>query len=398
MKQNRFVLTFFLLSLLLLTSACQPAATPPPQPTVSPLTGTLSELQGKVDGKKSGEAQFAPVVNGTILNVSDQVQTGEDGRVRIDLSSGTIIRVVPSSLFTLVSNEETSDGLASKSKLDLGRIFVVLKGGSMDVETPSGVASVRGSYVMVFVDPQSLDTLITCLEGECSADNAAGSADFTDGQKTVLFHGGSTAPEVENMTEQDYEDWRDNNQELDTFIASIQENNEEPPTAPPELVTVVPPTATPAGSAVCLTIIQPEDDASLSFNGAVNFQWEPRAGASQYTVTFHYPGGQTQAFTTSDTQLTRYMDTLTDGGSYQWDIAALDGSGSMICATPGSSFSKPSSHPQDIAPPSQEPEEPPLECEEGQWEDATAPCYCDPTTTVNPSYCGQPPAFSYATQ
>ncbi len=101
---------------------------------------------------------------------------------RIDLSSGTILRLAPASLFTLVSNEEVEGGLATKLKLELGRIYIILSGGSVDVETPSGVASVLGSYMMVEIDPFTQDVTITCLEGDCSA----GGIDFSDGQKVTL--------------------------------------------------------------------------------------------------------------------------------------------------------------------------------------------------------------------
>jgi hypothetical protein len=73
----------------------------------------------------------------------------DDGRVRLDLSSGTIIRVAPSSLFTLTSNNEGDGGLLTKIKMEVGKIFIILNGGRADVETPSGVASVRGSYMKV---------------------------------------------------------------------------------------------------------------------------------------------------------------------------------------------------------------------------------------------------------
>lgn len=389
MKPNTPVLTFILMALLLLASACQPAE--PTAAPASPLTGTLSELQGKVDGKKNSQEQFQPITAGTILAVSDQVQTGEDGHVRIDLSSGTIVRLVPSTLFTLASNEETTGGLATKLKLEIGRIFIILKGGSMEVETPSGVASVLGSYMMVSVDPQTLDVFVTCLEGNCHAGNPAGAVDFTGGQKTVLFHSNPNAPKVEDMSEQDFQDWLDENPGTENLVQTTQAQNQKPTPQPtPTLVTIVPATEVPSASVVCLNIIQPPNDAALPFNGPVTFQWEAQAGATQYTVTFHSPNGQSQPFNTSATELTRFMDTLLDGGAYQWDVTALDGSGSAICTTQ-SSFTKPSSHVEDVAPPEKEPGNAPR-CTpaDAQWNDPNARCYCDPNSNENgslPGYC-----------
>jgi hypothetical protein len=152
------------------------------------------------------------------VQVNGQVQTGDDGRVRLDLSSGTIIRAAPSTLFTLIANDEMEGGLATRIKMEIGKIFIILNGGSADVETPSGVASVRGSYMKVEVDPETLDIYVTCLEGDCSATNPAGTVNFTDGQKVVLFHrdpvtGNWTAPNVEPMTPEEFQEWLDNNPE-----------------------------------------------------------------------------------------------------------------------------------------------------------------------------------------
>src|SRR5688572_24951814 len=146
MKKKIFILFITFVMILALTG-CQPEA------TSSQLSAALSELTGLVELKQAGQEGFTPASAETTLEVDGQVQTGDDGRVRLDLSSGTIIRVAPSSFFTLTSNEETDGGLVTKIKLELGKIFIILNGGQADVETPSGVASVRGSYMKVEVDP-----------------------------------------------------------------------------------------------------------------------------------------------------------------------------------------------------------------------------------------------------
>ncbi|HRQ24769.1 MAG TPA: FecR domain-containing protein, partial [Anaerolineales bacterium] len=206
------VLLFILILAILGVSGCQQEA------GISTLSAALSELSGTVDTKLAGQEDFIPASADTILDVNGQVQTGNDGRVRLDLSSGTIIRVGPSSFFTLTANDEVEGGLATRIRLEVGKIFIILNGGSADVETPSGVASVRGSYMKVEVDPVTFDIYITCLEGDCSASNPAGTVNFTNGEKVILFHrdpvtGNWTAPNVEPMTPEEFQEWLDNNPE-----------------------------------------------------------------------------------------------------------------------------------------------------------------------------------------
>src|SRR5690349_5908157 len=209
MIKNKILATLLIGTLLL--AACNQ------QTAAASLSATLSELAGKVELKPADSETFVPADANSVLEANGQVQTGDDGRVRLDLSSGTIIRIASSSSFTLTSNEEGDGGLITKIKLTAGKIFIILNGGLAEVETPSGVASVRGSYMKVEVDTDSGDVYVTCLEGDCSAENPAGGVSFTKGEKTVLFHQDSNGdwqvPGVEPMTPEDFEEWLDNNPE-----------------------------------------------------------------------------------------------------------------------------------------------------------------------------------------
>lgn len=377
----------FACSILILTSACQPAPA-----TNSPLSAGLTELSGTVNMKQAEADDFVQAAAGMSLLVNGQVKTGEDGRVRLDLSSGTIIRLVPSTLFTLESNEEVSDGLATRLKLEIGKIFIILNGGSMDVETPSGVASVLGSYMMVEVDPLTKDAYVTCLEGDCSATNPAGTIKFTDGEKTILFHPGPDGkyqpPVLENMTEDDFQTWLDENPEAkdiyDRYIANNRQPT-EPPTEPPAPPTEPPATEPSSSPAACFNIIYPLDQANLPHNGPVLFAWEPQPDAAKYIVTFYYPpSGAPVPLETTGTELLRYMDTMLEGGNYPWDVAAIGSDGNEICRASGQSFNKPSSKPDDLVAP--KPQEKNA-CTVGQWDDPDKPCYCDPGDDYPPSYC-----------
>src|SRR5687768_124634 len=81
----------------LLVTACGPQlVTPSPQNSA-----ILSKPSGAVSVQETVDVDFISAIEGHILNEGGRVQTGEDGRVRLDLSTGTIVRVGPSSLFKL---------------------------------------------------------------------------------------------------------------------------------------------------------------------------------------------------------------------------------------------------------------------------------------------------------
>ena len=299
------------------------------------LIAALSELEGIVEMKQASEDSFYEADPTLVLEVNGQVQTGDDGKVRLDLSSGTIVRVSPSSLFTLVSNEKEEEGLVTKLKLELGRIFIILNGGSMEVETPSGVASVLGSYLKIEYntgdesDPDD-DTLeLTCLEGDCSIVTPTGETiNFTDGQKIVIHKDPNTGEWVVEegpMTTDDFLEWLENNPEAKALVdAALTAQGG----------------STNGGGGGCLGLLHPQNGSDFFTFGPVDFQWEAQSGAASYVLSFTYPTGQVIQFSTTDTNMTRYIESMPPGGDYTWDVTAYDGNGNAICTAESLEFSK----------------------------------------------------------
>lgn len=374
---SKKILFFFMAMVIVLIAGCKPKA------EASPLSAALSELSGRVDSKQAGQDTFSPASPDTVLEVNGQVQTGDDGRVRLDLSSGTIIRIAPSSLFTLIANDEVEGGLATKIKLDLGKLFIILNGGQADVETPSGVASVRGSYMKVEVDPETLDIYITCLEGNCSASNPAGTVNFSDGQKVILFRrdpvsGNWTAPFVEPMTPQEFQEWLDNNPEarelfdqaMATMTAFAQPTEPPEPTSTPQPTPTLQQAAPPAGASNgCFNIIQPAQGSSLPKQGQVTFEWESQSGAQKYVLTFIDQSGRRAVIETADTSTTRYIEIFPNGGEYNWFVTSYGADGNEICSTTAFTFSKPQGDPTPV---------PTRERESEPTQEAPGEPYCDP--------------------
>jgi ferric-dicitrate binding protein FerR (iron transport regulator) len=190
------------------------------------LIARLSELEGKVDIKQAGQAAFAPAKPDAQLEAQGQLQTGADGRSRLDLSTGTIVRVAPDSLFTLISNEEAAGGLFTKIKLELGKVFIILNGGNAEVQTPAGMAAVQGSYLKVEFDPAVGELTLTCLEGDCSVTTpGGGTKHFTDGQKITVHKDPATGEWIMDegpMILEDFQEWLENNPEAKEKVERVK--------------------------------------------------------------------------------------------------------------------------------------------------------------------------------
>ena len=132
---------------------------------------SLSELRNSVQSKGDANAQFKPATDGDKIISSGGVKTGTDSRVRISVTDGTIIRLGDNTEFVLKELSATSNDPITNITLVSGRMWVAvtsaLGNGKFDVNTPVGVATVRGSFMSVEIFQATGQMIVTCLEGLC---------------------------------------------------------------------------------------------------------------------------------------------------------------------------------------------------------------------------------------
>jgi len=184
------------------------------------LNATLSEIVGNVGVRNTVQENYNPVDNGYILKMVQQLQTQEQSKVRLDLSTGSIVRLGQSTIFSLAQSQAGNSTGLSLLTIELGKMWIVLKGGSIDVKTPSGLASVRGSYMSVWVEPSTNIITEMCLEGHCSFQNNAGTVELTSAQK-IISTDPNILPVVQPMDMADIQSWLDNCPEAADIIPTI---------------------------------------------------------------------------------------------------------------------------------------------------------------------------------
>jgi len=184
------------------------------------LSAELSELVGVVEVRNGAQDKFNQVNEGFVLKAIMQLQTKEESRARLDLSTGSIVRLGQMTVFSLDTPTESSGGVLSRIELQVGRVWIILKGGSLDVNTPSGLASVRGSYMSVWVERITNRITVCCLEGTCGYKNAAGAVEMTSGQK-IVSSDTNILPTVEKMDQTDIKSWIDNSPESAVIIPRV---------------------------------------------------------------------------------------------------------------------------------------------------------------------------------
>jgi len=111
-----------------------------------------------------------------------------------------------------------------------------------------------------------------------------------------------------------------------SFTPTITSTSPSTSTAlPADTPSAIPPT--------CAVAINPRDNATVPAHGQFDFQWTDFTGAASYIVSIGPTNWYPTNFPVTGTVLTRYMETLTNGPSFEWSITALNAAGQEICKT-----------------------------------------------------------------
>lgn len=212
----------------LILAACQRPPTPLPTASVdSARSATLSEIVNLVEGRAAEVNEFAQVAVGFVAGVGGAIRTGVDSRARLDLNDGTILRLAPLSSFTLQGLPTSSEAdPLTQLQLVIGKLWVNLTGGAVEVETPVGVATVRGSFaVFEYIDGDPADPtddilIVSCLEGSCRATNATVDERMGNLEKVILSNGGATVTRL-TLTEADVQAFLADNPEAQRMVVTL---------------------------------------------------------------------------------------------------------------------------------------------------------------------------------
>lgn len=310
-------------------------------------TASLSEIAGLVEIQNPDGNAFFPAADGNVLQVDGKVRTGEDGRLRLDLPTGTFVRVGPESLLTLETNETTDNGLHTVLTLEASQAWVMLNGGSLEIRTAAGTARVLGSYMVVQIDPLTQDVKVHCLEGSCQAENTTAKTDLKTGEGSILYapdpNGGTPppAPQVDLLTQEDYDKFLANVPEAEPVVAEVIETIKATATAKPP---VDPPPAS-VDPASCFQLSQPASGSEISSSESAAFDWNDQANAYKYILTLVKPNGEQTTHLAWESSLSLSSADLPVAGSYSWQVTAYDSNIQPICSAGPWTFTRPSAPP-----------------------------------------------------
>lgn len=143
----------------------EPAETKP----ATPLRARADYLKGDADIKYPGTDEWVPLKTGDIIPPGSTLFTGMDATLVLSLQDKGVFQMLP---FTeIVVSEETVKGASHTDiKLNTGDIEVSVEGGvytgTLQVQTPSVVAGVRGTHFWVSYDKDKRLSVAGVYEGK----------------------------------------------------------------------------------------------------------------------------------------------------------------------------------------------------------------------------------------
>lgn len=157
---------------------------------------TLDVLQGDAEVQTASATAFHQAIDGETLHEGDTVRT-EHGRVEIEYFDGSVTRLDHETTFTLTELASTPEDTQITGEHASGSTFnrvVELTGSEsrFDVETPSAIASVRGTTFFTQIDPDG-SGLLGVLDGELLVTGEAGEARLIAGRGVTVTAGGDVS-------------------------------------------------------------------------------------------------------------------------------------------------------------------------------------------------------------
>lgn len=173
------------------------------QQTFQPAKGTLIVKIGIVKIKRQGQADEFSAKKGMLLYPGDQIKTGELSRAAIILNDGTITKLHEKT--NLMLSESKQQEKSNRLKLLFGQLWAKVKKRqhSLEIETPSAVAAIKGTaFELKVMDDQAVQLLV--WNGLVDFYNNKGKVEVSAGEKSTAKKDQQPGqPEKVDLTKQD---------------------------------------------------------------------------------------------------------------------------------------------------------------------------------------------------
>ena len=153
-----------------------------------------TKVTGLVEIMPVGKKDFSDLNAGTILSDGDKIRTGSSGFVAIIFIDDKSTLKLKGNSEAVITGQRTAASISKKINMDSGTIRATVKKQNTDfvIQTPTSVASVKGTDFWLLTDPVTGDQII-CVEGTVGLVNAetGEDVDVTEGMSCISIPDGT---------------------------------------------------------------------------------------------------------------------------------------------------------------------------------------------------------------
>ncbi|MFL6526593.1 MAG: FecR domain-containing protein [Chthoniobacterales bacterium] len=158
-------------------------------------SATITSKDNVVD-VASGANGWSAAAAGQSLKAGDRLRTGEDSRAIVRMADGSVLQL--DELTTIEIKLASDSGAGQTIRLPAGAAYFLNRGhGGRELrfETPSANGAIRGTALLIKVNPSTGNTGVSMLEGAFELSNAGGRVVASKGEQAGVSPMGSPAKE-----------------------------------------------------------------------------------------------------------------------------------------------------------------------------------------------------------
>jgi len=154
----------------------------------------VTKVKGLVEIMPTGKTEFYDLKAGTILSSGDKIRTGKSGFTAIIFIDDKSTLKLKGNSEAVITGQRTAASISKKINMDIGTVRATIKKQNTDfvIQTPTSVASVKGTDFWLLTDPVTGDQII-CVEGTVGLVNAetGEEVDVTEGMSCISIPDGT---------------------------------------------------------------------------------------------------------------------------------------------------------------------------------------------------------------
>ena len=153
-----------------------------------------TKVKGLVEIMPVGKKDFSDLKRGTVLSDGDKIRTGSSGFVAIIFIDDKSTLKLKGNSEAVITGQRTAASISKKINMDSGTVRATVNKQNTDfvIQTPTSVASVKGTDFWLLTDPVTGDQII-CVEGTVGLVNSetGEDVDVTEGMSCISIPDGT---------------------------------------------------------------------------------------------------------------------------------------------------------------------------------------------------------------